>query len=242
VPEFTRTHRVRPWGGTTEDVGTVARRAIALVSEALGEDPRASVSVKRPERKDEYDTPEAFEQAVGGDDLKSFETIFISVRPGDLYQAAKVTVVVIFYKGSPAAWMTVEGSSEVIVRGVALALQAVLEEGRRTRARWILWGGIAFAWVGTIANVLSIADVGEHGKHGPDELNDVLAIVGLATAVPGLLVLGLWKHGFPAMELRRIGEPTRLQRLFGQPLRWLLGIVLLATITAVIGAIVAKLI
>jgi hypothetical protein len=220
----------------------VARRAIALVSEALGEEPRATVSVKRPEREDQYDTPDEFEEGVSGDDLKSFETIFINVRPREAWQVEeKISVVVIFFNGRPAAWMEAKGSSEVSVRGVALALQAVLDEGRRERARLVWGASLTLASCGAAAAALAIAGVGEQGKHGPDELNDVLAIVGLAMDLLGLLGLGTWFLAFPAMELRRVGEPTRLQKLLGQPLRWLLSIVVLAAITAAIGAILAKL-
>ncbi len=210
------------------------------MSETLGEEPHTSVTVKRPERQDQYDTPEEFEEGVvGGGDLKSFETIYINVRPRDLYEDARVTVVIILFNGRAAAWMQAEGSSEVIVRGVALALQAVLEEGRRTHARWVFRIAMVVLWCGVAVSV--VFDVGalEHGKHAH---NGVLAIVGLSLDVLGLLLFAMWFFAFPAMELRRVGEPTRMQRLLGQPFKWLLGIIVLAGITAVIGTVLAKLI
>jgi hypothetical protein len=234
VPKFTRTHRVTPWGGTTEDVGRVVREAQRLVSDATDEELKLSLSVTRPGRVDEYDSPDEFED-VGGD-LRSIKMIYTRVSPTGFLE--KVSAVVIFYKGRAGAWLSVEGSSEVSVRGVALALQAVLEEGRRARARWTLWWfGLVFC-VGSIAsNALASATTIEHRKIDVTPL-----VIGLVLLVLGVLLLRMWFVCFPGMELRRVGEPTRLQRLFGQPVKWLLGIILLAAITAAIGAILAKLI
>jgi hypothetical protein len=238
MAKFTRTHRVRPWGGTTEDVARVAREAQRLVSDATGEELTLSLNVTRPGRQDQYDSPDEFKEDVGGD-LRSIQTIYTRVSPAGYPE--KVSVVVIFYKGRAGAWLSVEGTSEVSVRGVALALQTVLEEGRR-RARWVLpiaWALLVCSW---LPGGLAIAGVGEGREHGPHTVNQVLAITGLVLAVLGLLALGVWWLAVPGMELKRVGEPTRLQMLLGRPLKWLLGVLALATITAVIGVILTKIV
>jgi hypothetical protein len=238
MAKFTRTHRVTPWGGTTQDVERVARDAQRLVTEATGEDLHFSMSVKRPGREDSYDSPEEFEQDAGGD-LRSIEQIYVSVNPVGFPE--KVSVVVIFFRGRAGAWMRAEGSSEVSVSGAAQALQALLDDGQR-RARRLTWIGLALITCGAI--VLGFADVRllEQGKHGPHPLNDILTAVGLSLDVLGLLALAVRWLAVPSMELRRIGELTRLQRLVGRPSRWLLGVVLVAAVTAAIGVVLTKIV
>lgn len=161
-------------------MGDVARNVHRLVSEAVNEEISFDVTVTRPGREDQYDTPEDFEHGIGAE-LRAIEHITISGNPKDFYPW-KVRAYICFYNSWSAVWMSVEGAAEISVNGVAHALQTVLDEGHRS-------------------------------------LRFPLPVV------------------VPPLELRRVGDPTRLQRLLGRPLRWFGAVV----VVAVIGALAAKL-
>jgi hypothetical protein len=221
-----------------QDVGTVAREAQQLVADGISEQPAFTMTVTRLGREDSYDSPKEFEQDVTGE-LRLIEKIYISIRPADF--GNQINVVVIFFKGRAGAWLSVEGSSEVGVSGTAIALEKVLNSGRR-RARWTRPAGTALTWLGAGIAWAAIFGVGEGRKGSSNTLNHVLADVGLALLVVGLLGLVVGYVLVPSMELRRAGEPTRLQRLVWKPSRWLLSVVVVAAITAVIGVVLTKVI
>ncbi len=182
MPKFTRTHNILAWGGTTKEVGDIGRSVRRLMSEAINEEITLHMTVERPGREDEFDTPEDFERGVGGD-LRSIRCIVVSGTPNEHSYPWKVNAYITFNKRMVApVWMSIDGTAEVIVHGIAQALEKQLDEGRR-RLRF-----------------------------------------------PLPMVV-------PALELRREGDPTRLQRL-GRPLRWLAA----TGVVALIGAIVAKLV
>jgi hypothetical protein len=227
VANFTRTFVVAPWGGTISDFANMARATSRLVSEALGADPTLTITVKRPGREDTYDSAETFESGLTSN-LKAIERISVNAYPAESPPKVRAYVALGIGRGWPprGASMTVEGSAEVSVSGVASGLERELAKGHR-RAGWVrtmLW---APGWFGGIAIVALLTNVAVARS-----VSDILLLAGL---IVGSLALAFNKWVVPSVELRAVGEVTRLERLISKPTIKLLGLVLTATVAAVVG-------
>jgi hypothetical protein len=230
---FTRSHVVRPWGGTIADVARIAAQAHRLVAEALEEDQAdigLKINVKRPGRSDSYETVQEFEQDCTSD-VRSIEDVAIYARPPGFPE--KVSAVIYLWR-TIGVRSQIEGTDQVRVNGIAVALRDELERGRQG-GWWLhhyLW--VVFVLMSGVggADVASLAINHGHRRY-PTAGWIALAAGGTMLVLAGVVALLVW--AIPNCELRLPDEPTRLRRVVGGPARWLVATVVAALIAAVIG-------
>jgi hypothetical protein len=206
VATFSERETHLPWSGTIEDVMRLARMTDRLIAEEAREDdegnratPYFTATMQRPRREDRFGSPDELERDGLNADLDEVDELYLNASTGGL--EPRVRAYVSF--GKRGVFLSVEGSSQVAVHGVASTLRRETSR-RRRRAGWLYMA--PWALLGPVIGLPVAAAIQLAIDHRTAGLVLMLASIGLFVAMGVFLAINRTR---PAFALRRPEQPPR---------------------------------
>lgn len=226
MPTFNRSHTVKPWDGTTDDLLKIVSEVRGLVDTATSGNSYFRITVDRPGREDSYESLEEFDEGLGID-LRSIETV--AIHASDKAYPEQVRVATYLYCRHRGAVATVQGTNQVSVNGIAAAIEEQLNAGRR-RARWLSKLAWPFYGLGLVLVLAGLAGIALEAGDADETLTGILTWAGVGIMLASAVVFVTAWRVVPPVELRRPGEQTRLRALVGRPLLYVGGVLFVAVV------------